>query len=144
MKIKAFGICLYKRGKDGIKILLCKSISSKSRWGFLKGVEKKGETDFQTALREFKEESSMSVEKQYLEKYFEQINEDKDIGIFLVNYNNIQSKHTYFNNSELEKKYLSWENSDVQFFDINNLPEIKKKQIHLVGDIVKYFKKNKN
>jgi len=142
MKIKAFGICLYKIEKDGIKILLCKSISSRNRWGCLKGVEKKGETDFQTALREFKEESSISVEKQYLEKYFEQKNEFKDIGIFLVNYNNIQNKHKYFNNGELEKKYLSWENSDVQFFNIKNLPEIKKKQINLVEDIIHYFKKS--
>jgi len=141
MKIKAFGISLYKIEKNSVNILLCKSIASKSRWGFLKGVQDKGESDFQTAIREFKEESSINIEKKYFEKYFEQKNLEKDIGIYLVNYNNIQNIEKYFSNNKLLKKYLSWENSDAQFFDISKLPNIKKKQSKLVRDIVTYLQK---
>jgi len=141
MKIKAFGISLYKIEKKSVSILLCKSIASKSRWGFLKGVQEKGESDFQTAIREFKEESSINIEKKYFEKYFEQKNLEKDIGIYLVNYNNIQNIERYFTNNKLLKKYLSWENSDAQFFDISKLPNIKKKQSKLVRDIITYLQK---
>jgi len=141
MKTKAYGICLYKVEKNSIKILLCKSITSKNRWGFLKGVQEKGESDFQTAIREFREESSINIEKKYLEKYFEQKNSEKDIGIYLVNYNNIHSIEKYFNDDMLHKKYLSWENNDVKFFNINTLPNIKKKQNSLIQDIIKYLQK---
>ena len=141
MKIKAYGISLYKVNKNSIKILLCKSVSSKNRWGFLKGVQDKGEADFQTAIREFKEESSITVEKKYLEKYFEQKNKQKDIAIYLVNYNNIKDIEKYFTNEKLQKKYLSWENSDAQFFDITKLPNIKKKQSKLIQDVIKYLQK---
>ncbi len=141
MKIKAFGISLYKIQNNNVSILLCKSIASKSRWGFLKGVQEKGESDFQTAVREFKEESSINIEKKYFEKYFEQKNLEKDIGIYLVNYDNIQNIEKYFINNKLLKKYLSWENSDAQFFDISKLPNIKKKQSKLVRDIVAYLQK---
>lgn len=141
MKIKAYGISLYKVEKSSIKILLCKSITSKTRWGFLKGVQEKGELDFQTAIREFREESSIGIEKRYLEKYFEQKNSEKDIGVFLVNYNNIHGIEKYFNNNALQSKYLSWENSDVEFFNIKDLPKIKKKQNSLIQDVIKYLQK---
>jgi len=141
MKIKAYGICLYKNEGNSTKILLCKSISSHSKWGFLKGVQTKGESSFQTAIREFKEESNINIDRKYLEKYFEQTNKEKDIGIYLVNYNKIKDLGVYFTNGQLYKRYLSWENSEVKFFDIKNLPNIKKKQRYLVEDIVKYLKK---
>ena len=141
MKIKAYGISLYKVTKSGVQILLCKSVSSKNRWGFLKGVQDKGESEFQTAIREFKEESSISVEKKYLEKYFEQKNSQKDIGIYLVNYNNLKGIEKYFIDEKLQKKYLSWENSNAQFFDITKLPNIKRKQNKLIQDIIKYLQK---
>lgn len=141
MKIKAYGISLYKIDKNGISLLLCKSTTSKERWGFLKGAQEKGESDFQTAIREFREESSINIEKKYFEKYFEQKNEQKDIGIFLVNYNNIHGIDKYFNNNILQTKNLSWENSDAKFFNINNLPKIKKKQNKLIQDVIKYLQK---
>ncbi len=141
MKIKAYGICLYKKEGNTTKILLCKSITSNSRWGFLKGVQIKGESSFQTAIREFREESNINIDRKYLEQYFEQTNKEKDIGIYLVNYNNIKDLGVYFTNGQLYKRYLSWENSAVKFFDIKDLPNIKKKQNYLVENIVKYLKK---
>jgi len=143
IKEKAYGICLYKKSNNSIQVLLCKSIQSKNRWGFLKGGELNNETKKQTAIREFYEESSILVNYNHLENYFEQKNPDKDIGVFLVNYDKISHIDKYFNFNKLYSKYLSWENSHVAFFDIDSLPTIKKKQIKLVEEVVLFLKKGK-
>lgn len=49
----------------------------------------------------------------------------------------------YFSEDKLYDNYLSWENSKVKFFNINDLPDIKKKQKKLIEDI-KDFLQNKN
>ncbi|MEA2017416.1 MAG: NUDIX domain-containing protein [Campylobacterota bacterium] len=138
--IKAYGICLYKIEKNNIKVLLCKSVSSKDKWGFLKGVEERNETKEQTAIREFHEECGIKVEKKYLENYFEQKNETKDIGIYLVNYDNINNIEDFFVEEKLLSNYLSWENSSVKFFNTVKLPLIKTKQTKLIIDILKFLK----
>ncbi|MEA1915822.1 MAG: NUDIX domain-containing protein [Campylobacterota bacterium] len=139
-KITAFGICLYRViNKKNIEILLCKSVKSELKWGLLKGVSENKESSIQTALREFEEESSIYVDKKYLENYFEQKNTDKDIGIWLVDINNISNWGQYFTNGSLKENLLSWENSKAKFYNLNNLPPIKKKQITLIKDIKDYF-----
>lgn len=138
-KTKAFGICLYKKRNNTIEILLCKSIKSQNRWGFLKGVALKNETAEDTAVREFFEESGIKVTVKLLNKFFIQKNKVKDIGIFLVDFDHINGVEKYFNEDKLHKHNLSDENSSVKFFKINDLPLIKKKQKYLVKDIVKYF-----
>lgn len=142
-KEKAYGICLYRKKNNNIEVLLCMSTQSKNKWGFLKGGEQDYETKKQTAIREFYEESSIRVNYNHLENYFEQKNKNKDIGVFLVNYDRIEHIHRYFNLNKLYSKYLSWENSNVTFFDINSLPKIKKKQIKLVEEVVLFLKKGK-
>lgn len=141
MKIKAYGICIYKKDNNSIKILLCKASTSEKRWGFLKGVQELFETKEQTAIREFKEESSIIITRNSLETYFEQQNKQKDIGIFLVDYNKVSNIALYFDRDQLYPKYLSWENSKVKFFCIDELPKIKKKQKEIVSNIVKYLKR---
>lgn len=138
--IKAYGICLYKIENNNIKVLLCKSVSSKEKWGFLKGGQEKDETNEQTAIREFHEECGIKVEKKYLENYFEQKNKTKDIGIYLVNYDKINNIESFFINEKLLDTYLSSENSSVKFFNIEQLPLIKRKQTRLTEDILKFLK----
>ena len=140
LKEKAYGICLYKKEKNGFEILLCKSILSKNKWGFLKGVELKNETIEQTAIREFYEESSILVKQSFLEEYFYQENEEKNIGIFLVNYKNIKNYATYFSNNTLKEKYLDKENSKVKFYNIKDIPTIKIKQINIASKIINFLK----
>lgn len=140
-KTKAYGICLYKKEKQTVKILLCKSAFSVKKWGFLKGVRTNLETKQQTAVREFYEESGIDIKLYQLERYFEQRNEKKDIGIFLVNFDKIKKINTFFINNRLNDKYLCIENSEVKFFDIKDLPPIKKKQVNMMEEIVKYLKK---
>jgi len=141
MKIKAYGICVYKKELYTTKILLCKATTSNEKWGFLKGVSESFESKEETAIREFKEESSIIVSKYNLEDYFEQENKDKNIGIFLVNYKNIPGIELYFNGDQLFPKYLSWENSKVKFFPLDKLPKIKKKQKNIFKDISEYLKR---
>ena len=114
--VKAYGIVPYLIKDNSVKILLCLSVASKNKWGCLKGTKNKTET----AL---------------FEEYFEQINIDKDVGIWLVNANNIEELDKYFDVDTLKSNYLSWENSKVKFFPLNNLPRIKNKQQILIKEI---------
>ncbi|MCK5294715.1 MAG: NUDIX domain-containing protein [Arcobacteraceae bacterium] len=141
-KIKAYGICLYKKDKNRCKILLCKSVKSEKRWGFLKGVELKHESIIQTAVREFTEESSIPIEKNILEDYIFQKNEFKDIGIYLANAKHIEDINKYFHQDTLYNGYLSCENSKVKFFDIDKLPLIKKKQEKIAKEIIEILTAN--
>jgi ADP-ribose pyrophosphatase YjhB (NUDIX family) len=141
--VKAYGVVPYLVNNSDIKILLCKSVASKDKWGCLKGTKTKSETAFECAKREFFEESSINVEIALFENYFEQLNIDKDVGIWLVNGINIDDLDKFFTNDTLKTNYLSWENSKVKFFSLNNLPRIKSKQITLINEI-KDFLQSKN
>lgn len=141
-KIKAYGIALYLIQHKTIKILLCKSVKSNEKWGFLKGCQLDNETKEETAIREFEEESHILVDKKYLETFLIQENEEKDIGVFLVNGKNISNLDKFFYKDILHTAYLSWENSKVKFFDIKNLPPIKKKQNQLILKVVEILTKN--
>ena len=141
--VKAYGVVPYVVTKNDIKILLCKSVASKDKWGCLKGTKNSNESAYECAKREFFEESSISVESALFEDYFEQINIDKDVGIWLVNGNNIENLDSFFVDDTLKKNFLSWENSKVKFFSLNNLPRIKNKQETLLREITDFLK-NKN
>ncbi len=139
---KAYGVALYKIENKKIKILLCKSVKSKNKWGFLKGVIQAGETPAQCAKREFFEESSINVNISLFEEYFEQKNNNKDIGVWLVNVKNIRGIDKYFIDDRLLNKYLSLENSKVRYFAFEELPLIKKKQKTLIYKIKDFFNKS--
>jgi ADP-ribose pyrophosphatase YjhB (NUDIX family) len=141
--VKAYGVVPYIVENNNIKILLCRSVASKDKWGCLKGTKNKNETAYECAKREFFEESSIAVEIGLFENYFEQINIDKDVGVWLVNASNIEELDTYFEEDTLKSNYLSWENSKVKFFSLSNLPRIKNKQENLIKEI-RDFLKNKN
>ncbi|RBQ27729.1 MULTISPECIES: NUDIX domain-containing protein [Arcobacteraceae] len=133
--VKTYGVVPYLVDKKDIKILLCLGVASQSRWGCLKGSKNRNESAFECAKREFFEESSIFVDIALFEEYFEQINEDKDIGIWLLNSSNIELIDKYFDKDELKKEFLSWENTKVKFFSLKKLPKIKKKQQNLIKNI---------
>jgi len=139
-KVKAYGVCIYKQNNKRTEILLCKAVSSLSRWGCLKGVIEKNETHQQCAKREFFEESSINVEIVDFEEYFEQYNDEKDIGIWLINEKNVKNINDYFFENKLKDKYLSWENSKVKFFNIDDLPPIRTKQSSLIAYITDFLR----
>lgn len=137
--VKAYGLCLYKISNKNIELILCKGVSSKKSWGFLKGVLHKGETPKECARREVKEESSIDVDPVFFEEYFEQINEEKDVGIWLVNIDNLTFIKEMFYEKKLLNNYLSWENKKVKFFNINSLPKIKDKQGKLFLEVMDFL-----
>ena len=139
----AYGVCIYKREKNDTKILLCKAVSSLSKWGCLKGVKNSTESAYECAQREFREECNIEVNIADFEKYFDQTNQDKDIGIWLVNANRIKNLNEYFFEDTLLYTNLSWENSKVKFFSINELPKIRKKQKSLIFKIKDFLEKTK-
>lgn len=142
-KVYAYGVCLYKVVDNDIKLLLCKSVSSFNKWGFLKGVKCKNETAIECAKREFMEECSIPVEIADFEEYFEQENEEKNIGIWLLNAKNVRHINKYIIDDKLLSNYLSWENAKVKFFSIDDLPTFRKKQRFLVKEITDFLR-NKN
>jgi predicted NUDIX family NTP pyrophosphohydrolase len=143
INVKSYGIVLYKVSKKDIKILLCLGVTSGDKWGCLKGSKERDESAYECAKREFFEESSINVDIALFEEYFEQVNIEKNVGIWLANASNIDNIDKYFNKDKLKPEYLSWENSDVKFFSISKLPKIKSKQKDLIKDI-KDFLKSKN
>jgi len=142
-KIKTYGIVPYIVDKKDIKILLCLGVASNQKWGCLKGSKNKNESAFLCAKREFYEESSIDIDIALFEDYFEQINPDKSIGVWLVNATNIENFNNYFEKNTLKSEYLSWENSKVEFFSTKKLPKLKSKQKQLIIQI-KDFLENKS
>ena len=140
---KAYGVVPYLVSKNDIKVLLCKSVLSKDKWGCLKGMKEKDENPYVCAQRELFEESSIKVEIGLFEDYFEQVNLEKDIGIWLVNASNIEGLEEMFFEDKLKTNYLSWENTKVKFFSLNKLPSIRKKQINLINDIKTFLENTK-
>ncbi len=138
--IKAYGLLPYFVSKNDVKILLCKSVSSKDKWGCLKGVKIKNESPYICAQRETFEECGIYIHTELFEDYFEQINFEKDIGIWTINIENIDNYEKYFINNTLKSNYLSWENSSVKFFSIDELPPLKSKQKKLIKEIKDFLK----
>ena len=136
---KTYGIVPYIVTKKGVKILLCLDVASDDKWGCLKGTKVKNETAFMFT----KEKSTKNEIIELFEEYFEQINQEKDIGVWLVNASNIENMDRYFNGNTLKSEYLSWENSKVKFFSLKKLPKIKSMQKKLVSEI-KDFLESKN
>lgn len=139
-KIKAYGVLPYRIENNRVKILLCKSVKSFEKWGCLKGMQDNNETPKECAKREFFEESSITVETFLFEDYFFQENNEKDVGIWIVDCNKITNFDSFFINDTLYEYLLSWENSKVKFFDIDNLPLIKKKQKKLLLEITDFLR----
>ncbi len=140
VKIKAYGICVYKIKNNNIEVLLCKSVSSFNKWGFLKGVQESNESKELTAQRECFEESHIKVSIKQFEEYFEQTNKEKDIGIYIVNADKIKNIDSLFMKDTLKDNNLSWENNKVKFFNINKMPDIKKKQTKIAIQIIDFLK----
>lgn len=133
--VRAYGLVPYYVKDQDVKILLCSTFDNKDRWGCLKGGKAKDETAYNCAKREFFEESSILIPTLMFEEYFEQLNVEKSIGVWLVNAKNIENFEKYFKNDRLKDNYLSFENSEVKFFSINKLPKIKSKQQDLIKNI---------
>lgn len=60
-KDESFGIVPFRRGKEGVSYLVIQH--NAGHWGFPKGHAEAGETPIQAAVREFNEETGLSIAK---------------------------------------------------------------------------------
>jgi len=139
-KEQSFGICLYKKSKDNIKILLGSSPLTKNKWGLLKGKLEPEEKRKDAAIREFYEESGIKILKIDLENYFYQKNKYKDIGIWTSNFYKISE----YDKNKFYKDYLNFENkkenAEIKWFDIENLPLLYNNQSRIIKKIIEKLK----
>lgn len=130
MKEYSYGICPYKIQNNQVLIYLNKT-SEKSLWNFFKGKSEAGENTRQTAIREFYEEAGVLVQDEHLEEFFTQSNYRKDIGIFLVDFNNYADAFI-LQKSEIYK--ASW----ISILDDYN--DVSANQCNIYNDIFLHFK----
>jgi len=129
-KVKSFGICPYIIKDNSVFILMNKT-SKKSDWNFFKGKMEDKEGVIDCAIREFKEEVGVKVKEDDLEEFFIQINKNKDIGIFLVDWS-LYNKSFKFDKKEIYK---------AEWIDIFKNPDLKvsKNQRKIYEQILTYF-----
>jgi 8-oxo-dGTP pyrophosphatase MutT (NUDIX family) len=82
-KVKSCGCIIIENNK----VLLIQQ--KKGNWGFPKGHVEKNETEYETAIREVKEETNLDVKiedvnKKYIDTYFAKKNEFKEVVFFLA------------------------------------------------------------
>ncbi len=132
MKEYSYGVCPYVIYDDIVYILVSQS-SKDSLYGFVKGKIENGETLKECAVREFREETNIFLEKEYLENMFSQKNPKKDIGIYLID--------TYGINFVIEEK-LNKELYSIEFKELNYdlYLEFEKNQKKILNDLSLYFK----
>jgi len=129
-KDKSYGICPYLKEGNTIKILLNKT-SKVSDYNFFKGKIEDKESVKKCALREFYEETNIPIDKKDLGLYFFQSNKRKDIGIFLVNFEDYKNIHILIDKKEIHS---------YEWLDINDNISFSRNQRDIFRDIVNHFR----
>ena len=106
MKEFSYGVCPYKIKSDGVYILLNKT-GRVGDWNFFKGKIEKDESISECALREFREETGISVTSQ-LGTLFSQSSPRKDVGIYITDWTNHKDKHKKMNIDRKEIFSYRW------------------------------------
>jgi len=130
MKLHSYGICPYKIINGHFFVLLNKT-SKESYNNFFKGKIEENESITECALREFQEETGITVDINDLEDYFFQKSPRKDIGIYLLDW--VKYENDDFNFQEKEIYSAAW-------VHINNI-EMSKNQQKIMDDIQLFFKR---
>jgi len=128
-KAYSYGVCPYRINNDSIEIMLVQS-TGHEEWGFIKGKIDKNESIPECAKRECSEETNIRFNINDLEDYFYQVNTKKNIGIFLINVNNLD-----LGRLKLSKKELQ----DYRFFNIKDNIYISKNQQKILNSIKNKF-----
>jgi 8-oxo-dGTP pyrophosphatase MutT (NUDIX family) len=133
MKINSYGIAPYKFKRGKVFILLNKT-SQISSLNFFKGKIEKKESTKMCAIREFFEETNFKVKCKELEQYYYQSNPNKDIGIYLVDFNDKKIKHKKIHNKEIHK---------AMWVELKENKNISKNQQKIFDNLILFFKSKK-
>lgn len=101
MKEHSYGICPYIIQNGSFYVLLNKSSHSNPHYHFFKGRIEQGEKPIQCAIREFYEEAGVKIKKKDLEDKFTQVNQHKNITIYLVDYSKYYKSKFKFSSREI-------------------------------------------
>lgn len=142
-KVISCGIVPIRRHGGKIEILLCKpTCDSYFGMGFLKGQMEDGETELESAMREFSEESGgLEVELFDEKTFFSQDNPNKLIHIWPA-----MLKEDSRNLAKIAKDgsvpQHDHENELIKFYDIERLPKIFKNQEKILSQLMKFIDEN--
>ncbi len=125
----SYGICPYKINDDSVEIMLVQATGHKE-WGFIKGKIDKGESIQECAKRECQEETNIRFNINNLEDYFYQVNTKKNVGIFLINIDNLD-----ISRMKLAKREIQ----DLKFFNLDSIINISKNQLKILNSIKEKF-----
>ena len=125
----SYGICPYRIKDNKVQIMLVQATGHKE-WGFIKGKIDKGESIPECAKRECQEETNIRFDINNLEDYFYQVNTKKNIGIFLINIENLDISRLKLARRELQ---------DYRFFNIKDNIFISKNQQKILNSIKEKF-----
>lgn len=130
MKEYSYGICPYKIRNGNVYILLNKT-GRIGDWNFFKGKIEEGERVEECAIREFWEEAGIKYKESRLENFFYQTGVRKDVGIFLVDWDNTKKEDVIKTNEEIFT--YRW---------VKLVPHVKtsRNQQKIYNDIILYFK----
>lgn len=127
----SYGVCPYKKLPNGdIHIILIQP-KGHTEWGFIKGKIEENESLEQCATREAKEETGLQIDINNLENYFLQKNKRKDVGIFLVNVENLDLKKIKLQKGEVHR---------IKYFDLRKNIDLNKNQREILEQMREYFR----
>lgn len=130
------GIILYRKNEDRFEFFMCSPGGpywvNRILWGFPKGHIENGETPFETALREFEEETSVKLSKdetkyQYLGKIRQ--NKKKDVHVFIKPYENENLTNCYSNYCVSIIKGVEIKHPEIKEYKWVNIEEYKENGI---------------
>ena len=138
------GIILYKKDENTVKFFVCTPDGpfwkNKELWNFPKGHIEDGETPFETAIREFREETSVELTtdvNQY--KYLGLIrqNSSKKVHVYVKQYNNENLDNCYSNECETIIKGVKFIHHEIKDYKWMTYEELLKKGIKCYNNIFK-------
>lgn len=130
------GIILHRMKNGKVEFFMCTPDGPYWRnrvlWGFPKGHIEKNETPFETALREFEEETSVKLivdetKYQYLGKIRQ--NKKKDVHVFTKPYENENLENCYSNTCISVVKGVKIEHPEIKEYKWVDIDEYKEKGI---------------
>ena len=131
MKDHSYGVCVYKKNKHNIQILLLQPVGS-NEWGFIKGKIEENEHPKECAVRECFEETGIILSPLDLDLLFFRKTKRKNIGIYMI-----PKEYTDMSNIKLCPK----EAKDLKWFDLYGDIDIHNNQKLIIEDIKNYCKK---